>query len=120
MADELTITAKLKFDKNLNAAVEMGVEDVTFDVSGEDYVKRTHSVSTIPAALPLGPITTPGYIFIKNLDDAATLYFYAASTGSIAVKVQPGEAALFRVGSTAPYVASSSGSVEFEYLLVEA
>lgn len=117
MAKELTLNLSLGFAKgNINTSMVSGTQQ--FTVSGTDYVRETMSVPTAVTALPLGAITTPGYIMITNKDTTNYVDVLDAVAGNACVRLMPGEFAVFRFKSTAPAVQAHTAAVKIEYLLI--
>lgn len=119
MANELTITASLKFDKSTKSA-EAGKAGLQLDVAGGDYIAKTQSVGTSQEALVIGEISTPGYIFIRNLDATNYINVRNGSGGADVVKVRAGGVALFELCTATPFVIAYNAPVEIEYTLIEA
>lgn len=118
MADELTISALLRFTKGTKD-VSFSDQSQQFDVTGTDYIQGTQTVGTSEEALAKGDITTPGYVFIRNLDATNFVKVRGATGGVDCVKIKAGEFALFRFAGTAPFVIADTASCEIEYLLIE-
>lgn len=121
MANELTLTGSLSFAKGKVAAVSMSKVGSQFTVSGTNYTRETVSVGTSAfVALDLGGITTPGYIFIQNLDATNYVEIAEATSGTGTIRLLPGEFALFRCDTATPSVKAHTGACVVEYLMVEA
>lgn len=119
MANELTVTANLKFIKG-ESNVFFAKSGVSLDVAGTDYVKRTQTVGTSEEALGLGDLTTPGYILIFNRDSTNFISVRPGTGENNLVKIRAGGIALFECEATAPFVIANAANVQVEYLLIEA
>ena len=119
MANELTISAGLKFVKG-NKSVSFGKSGIQLDVAGDDLTWQTQNVGTSEEALNLGDVTTPGYILIYN-EDATNYMSVRSGTGADnLVKVRPNAIALFECEASAPYVIANTAGVRIHYCLIEA
>jgi len=121
MANELTLSASLKYEKGTRK-VDVGKSGVQLDVAGTDHVTFTQTVGTTEEALKLIDAGTPGYCFIRNLDSANFVEIRAASAGDDCIKIPAGGIALFMLGSdaTAPYAIADTAEVELEVTIIEA
>lgn len=118
MADELTISAFLRFVKG-SKDVQLSQQSMQFDVTGTDYIRGTQIVGTSEEALTKGEITTPGYALIINRDATNYVSIRAATGTANCIKLKAGEFALFRFEATAPFVIANTAACEIEYLLIE-
>ena len=117
MANELSISLTLGFSKsNISTTMTSGTQH--FTVTGTDYVRQTMSVPTSVTALPLGGIATPGYCMITNRDTVNYVEVYTAVAGAAAIKLKPGEWAIFRFTTAAPAVKANTAAVRIDYLLI--
>ena len=112
MANEIEISARMAFSKSSRSSNtdDMNALGLTFTMSGTDYVKGTQTIGTTAEVLGKGEITTPGYLFIKNLDGTNYIELEKASFSTTAgtVKLKAGEVALFRVASSTISTSSMS------------
>lgn len=111
MANELTISASLKFEKN-GALVDGAFGGIQVTVSGDNAMKNVQNVGTSEEALLLGDVVAGGYWLFKNLD--ATNYVEIRQGTGIAdlVRLNAGDIALFRFASdaTAPFVIANTAA----------
>ena len=119
MANELTLTATLKFDKSTKS-VDVGKTGLQLDVAGGDHITKTQSVGTSQEAIVIGEITTPGYIFVRNLDSTNYVEIRDGSSGADVVKVRAGGIALFELATATPFAIANTASCEIEYTIIEA
>lgn len=119
MANELTVTSAISFTK---AGVQIDkASSPQVSVSGTPYQGSVISVSTTEAALPLGNVSTLGYLWLNNID--ATNYIevgvVVSATFYPVVRVNRGESAVFRLAQgITPYVRAHTATSSLEYLLL--
>ena len=121
MANELTLSASLKFAKS-SIDVLFSKSGIQLDVTGDDYAKMTQGVGITEEALDLGHIGTPGYCIMVN-NDATNFVEIRPGTGvADLITIPPGGIAIFKFSAevTAPFVIADTAAVQIEYLLVEA
>jgi hypothetical protein len=121
MADELTVSVSLLFNKSGKRVQFPRGGGQQHDVSGSDFVWKTQLVGASEEALVMGEVTTPGWIIVSNLDSTAYLSIRNATGTGNCVEVKASETQAFRLArtATAPFVISSSGTIEIEYCLIE-
>lgn len=96
---------------------------VTFTINDTDqrYQSGIQTVGTSEEAVNLGDLSgvTLGYAWFKNLDATNFVQIKTATSGTLMVKLKPGEAASFRFGSgiTAPYIIADTASCRVEYVI---
>jgi hypothetical protein len=117
MANELTISARISFNKG--GAIVKRSENINVTVTGDAFSHEVQEVGTSEEALVQGSeLGTPGYMFIKNLN--ATNYVEIGSTtGVYDIKLLAGEIALYRHNSATVYAKANTGACNVEYLLIE-
>jgi len=119
MANELTLSASLAFLKGLSAASASQLAQ-QFSVAGVNFTQETQSIShTAVVALNLGGITTPGYIFIQNLDATNFVKIYDSTGGNACIKLKPLEFALFRCATTTPSAEADTAACIVQFLMIE-
>ena len=114
--NEITITASLSFSKDGKTA-SLAQSPTRFTMTGGDYSEGTLSASSSEAAIALPGSNTEGFLFIKNLSTDTDIL--VGPTGAQNIVVPFGGCALFKCGSTALYYKTSSGTAEFQFLLLE-
>lgn len=122
MANELTVSASLRYSKNgVNIdSDDFGAAGVQIDVTGTEILRHVQLVGTSEEALYVGAdIGTPGYVLMKNLDPTNYVSVRAASGVADLIKLSPGEIALFRLQSTAPYVIANTAACRLAYIVIE-
>lgn len=119
MANELTISATLKYKKG-DRKVEVGKSGIQLDVTGTDFIQKTQTVGTNVEDLDLGDIGTPGYMFVRNLNSTNFVSIRHGASGDNVVKVRAGGVALFELASADPQAIADTAAVEIEYTIIEA
>jgi hypothetical protein len=123
VANEIEISMRMAFSKSSRSANtdDMNALGLTFTMSGTDYVKGTQTIGTTAEVLGKGEITTPGFLFIKNLDGTNYIELEKAtfSTTAGTVKIKAGEVALFRVASSTIYACANTAACDVSYLMIE-
>lgn len=119
MADEITLSASLRFKKgDIDRALSKS--GLHLDVSGDDCVLNSQLVGTTEEPLLLGD-TVPGYLLIFNTDEDNYIEIRPVAGAAVLVKVSPGKVALFELTSNAsqPYVVANTAAVRIEYLAID-
>ena len=116
MSNELSISASLSFSKG-GASVNRA-DGIQVDVTGDAF---THQVQLIgeasEEALVEGTeVGTPGYVFIKNLDDTNSVS--VGITGSYTIELLPGQFALFPAAA-AIFAKAITADCNVEYIIIE-
>lgn len=120
MSDEITVSASLEFAKGLvSDALERTHK--RFTMTGVPFTHRNWLVPDTAGgtALPLGDVTTPGWLLVINLDEDNFVTILNAVAGNACVKLMPGEFALFRCASAAPAMLADTADARVEYLLLQ-
>jgi len=122
MADELSFTFNMQFEKGNAAppAVNSGTQSVT--VSGTYYIHNIQNIATSAENIEKGAITTPGYCWFHNMDGTNYVEIgYDDSGFKPLVKLLKGEwAGPFRLTQATPQAQANTGAVDLEYFMVEA
>lgn len=118
MADELSTSLEVSYSKN-GVTEEISETDL-ITVTGSELVKYIQSVGTSEEALELGQdIGTPGYVYLKNLDDTNFVSIRRASGEGNMIKLLPGEWAWFRMAATAPYAIADTAACRLKVVVFE-
>ena len=90
-------------------------------VAGLDVVHKTQNIGTSEEALDMGDVTTPGWLFLRNLDNTNYVSMRPATGVVDCLEWKAGEAFMCRLarGATAPFMIANTAAVEVEYLLIE-
>ena len=118
MANELTVTVGMAYN-NGGTALNFTTTADQVTVSANFALRSVYTVPLAGASLPLGGITTPGYILIQNKD--ATNFILVGNSGdTLPVRVNAGELVLFRFANgIVPYVIADTAAVVIDYMLIE-
>jgi len=120
MADEVTVTANLAYVKG-GASITYTSGELTFNVTGTHYFANTQEIGTgAYEALDMGSDVSPGWVFMRNLDDANFVEIKGA-TGDAGpmLKLKATECAVFRMVSTAPFAQADTGAIDLEYVIID-
>lgn len=120
MANEITLTAKLKFSKN-STTERLEAEGVSVDVTGTVVLHHRQKIGTVEETLYLGDAGVGGYFMGINRHATAIIELRSGTGATDLVRFSPGKPNLFRISpdATAPYVISDVNNAELEYMLVE-
>lgn len=117
MADELTLVVALTFSKG--GAENQRSESIQVDVTGDSFTHEIQEVGTTEEELAQGAdLGTPGYLFVKNLDDTNYVEI-GSTTGVYDIKLKTGEIALYRHNSGTIYAKANTAACKVEYWLIE-
>lgn len=126
MADEISIGGHLLYKKG-SRDIERFVRELFVDQSGGDYIEASQDVTTTEAALDIGNIGTVGWCYFYNPPttgaNTATNIIIRFTTEVDAIRLKPGEFALFRSADDTIFVDLEDGgatSATLEYLIIEA
>lgn len=120
MADEIKITVKATAENGgFKSAWAFGQFSV--DQAAVGAASGVQAVGTSAENIAGGDVSTPGYLFLKNLDATNFVDIGKDNTGFVAVgRMEPGETACFRVSaSTTIQLKADTASCNVQYLLLE-
>lgn len=115
MANEITSQVTLQVNKNGSNTTRASSKQST--MSGNPVAHAVKSVGfAAHEAVTLGSVTSCGWSFLKNLDatNFVTIGIDVAATFYPVLKLKPGEAAVFRFGTNAPYAKADTAAVLLE------
>lgn len=116
MAGELLIAASLKFSKG-GALFDANFPSTYFDVSGTAGNKLVQAIGITDETLPLGDVSTIGFVMMKNLD--ATNYISVGSDGTLyPIKLKPGEIFLGRWNAAAIHAKANTAICNLEFTII--
>jgi hypothetical protein len=127
MANEIQVTAKLSYTnaaKNIaNQFLQIPNGVGSFNITGQNYSAGTKSFPTTAGgtAIPLGGVGTLGWAMFLNLDSTNYVQILNAASGTVLIRLNAGEIALFRfdAGVTAPVILANTAAVEVQWLILE-
>jgi len=121
MADEITVSASIRYEDSEDADESLSLEDILADVATKKYTKVKVSVGTSEEAVPLGESTSPGWAMFINRDGTNFVSIKVATSGAIFAKLLPGEFALLRLGSgaQAPFWIADTAACQCEVFIVQ-
>lgn len=122
MANEITSSVSVKVSKgSLVQSRASGSLQAT--MSGTHVAAGAMDVPTTAGGtlVPLGSVGTPGVAFVRNVSAAnfVTIGIVVSATFYPVIKLKPGEAWLFRFGTTTPYARADTATVILEYGIIE-
>ncbi len=120
MANELEVSATIKFTKNSIVRLrESGT--IQRDVTGANSLEHVQTIGTSEEAITLGDITVGGYAFFKNLDSTNYIELRQATGASDFCRLLAGDVALFRISPdmTAPYAIADTASCDLLVMMVD-
>lgn len=120
MAGELKITIIGKLN-NGGYKVDWSNGQKSIDQSAVGAASGVQSVGTSAENIDGGDVSTPGYLFLKNLDSTNFVEFGVDSSGFVKVgKIEAGEEACFRVAaSTTVQLKADTATCKVAYILTE-
>jgi len=126
MANEITITLQMLLN-NGGVTDNHSSGSIAIDQTSAKMIRNVQTIGTTEEALVLGDVVTPGYCVVINLDvtnfvELGVFGFIdgIGTTGFIGfLKLNPGEQALFRLSTTAPYAKADTVAVELFYIIYE-
>lgn len=126
MADEIKLSIALSYAKAGRSASTrgMGLEALEIDVAGTDFIGPfTQIVTTTAVALEAGGTTATGYVVIKNIEATNTSNYILVrngATGADVIRLNNGEAAVFRAAASTIFLDVDANSCEALILVIEA
>lgn len=114
MADEITTTFSLSVAKG-SLVEEYKPGTTRADLTSNLGAGGVQSIATSETALVTTNATAGGYFFARNLD--ATDFVEIGVTGTMIVKLLPGEWCCFRAGTAAIYATADSNPCDLQYRL---
>ena len=120
MADEIKLTIKGKVT-NGEYKTDWSFSQFSVDQAASGAASGVQSVGTSAENIAGGDVSTPGYLFLKNIDGTNYVDVGVDNTGFVAMaKLKAGEQACFRVaGSTTIQLKANTATCKVQYLLLE-
>jgi hypothetical protein len=101
MANEISVSASLSASKN--GATIAASDSLSITMAGDQMISNVQIVPAASEAILLGDVTTPGYVYIKNLDPVNFVSISVLATavaGTSFAKLLPGQFCVFPAVST--------------------
>ncbi len=120
MAGELVASGTFVFSKN-NVVISEASGSLSITVtSNNQFAQKGFSAIVADTALPLGPVTAPGWLFIQNRDVTNFVTLKRAVGGATISKLLPGEFCMLRLdpGITVPSTAADTAPCNIDYAVL--
>lgn len=115
MADELSINLTLSYSKGGDS---VRISDTwKEDISGDGHIDNVQNIGTSEESVTLGDISTPGYVFIENLDSTNYVEI-AATTTEYCVKLGAGQMCLFPLDGTTLFAKANTAACNVRFLAI--
>ena len=125
MANELTVTTSIEYDKN-NHQLSFTPDAHRVTVSGEQHSAGVQALTTTHEAIALNEVAagSQGWAWFRNIGtDKATHIKVGVNNADNSFtevfNLQGGEFAIMRLGGTALYAESSTGTLHLQYSVIE-
>lgn len=121
MADEIKLTVKGKV-ANGSYKTDWNLGQLSITQSAVGAASGVQAIGTSAENIAGGDVSTPGYLFLKNLDSTNFVEVGKDVSASFEklIKLQPGEEAVFRVAdSTTIQLKADTAACDVMYLLLE-
>jgi hypothetical protein len=121
MANELTLTASFRFDKNGAVIAPAPANNRRFTINGDAAITNIQSIGTSNETLQLGDVAAPRFVFLRNLSNAATISI-GHTSGTYPLLLPAGGIALlpWNGATHAAIHAVASAAANLEYAIVPA
>lgn len=122
MANEISIQANLAVRKSFLTARRQQSRSFTLNAASPAKAAGIASIGfAAHEAIPMGDVATAGWAWFENLD--ATNYVQIGVDVSAAfhpiIKLMPGEFAVVRLATNAPYAKANTAAVKLDYEIFE-
>jgi hypothetical protein len=121
-ASPISVTSILSLS-SAPISTQLTVSGLAVAMTGSKYVQGVMNVPTTPGgtAIPVSALANLGYAMLVNLDTTNYVQVLSAVSGTVVLKLLPGDVALFRFdsGITAPALLAHTGTVNVQYLILE-
>jgi len=124
MADELTITLSVQFDKGSLDYTFPATAPAAVTITGDDMVLHTQEIGTSEEAIILGDVdisANTGAWFVGINRDTTNYIEIRPGTGvADMIRMEPGEPCFFKIPptATAPFAVADTAACKLEYMLV--
>lgn len=117
MAGELSLTVSLSFEKSGRKA--SASKSFSVDVSGDKFTDIIQEIGTSEEAVDIGDIGTAGWCYCENLDSTNYVEIRPGSGVADLIKVEAGEACLFRLTLNGPYAIANTAACDCRFVIIE-
>lgn len=120
MANEISASASISASKN-GASVSASIA-VTATMAGDQMISNVQIVGTASEAIALGDVSTPGYVFIRNLDSTNFVSISVLATavaGTSFTKLLAGDFCIFKAVSTQITAIADTAPVNLQVIVIE-
>ncbi len=118
----IQITAMLSL-AGAGVSVQLQTAGLTVTMSGSKYIEGIMNVPTTSGGtvIPVSALANLGYAMFLNMDPTNYVQLLSAASGTVLIKLLPGDVALFRFdGSvTAPALLAHTAASNVQYLILE-
>ena len=120
MAGENTVSASLKFSKG-GLADALSVSSLSADMTGTRLIHQIQKIGTSSEQLTAASLSTGGWWMFVNRSTSGTIDILPVFGENPAIRLNPGEVALYRTATTAsPYAIASAADRLLEFFKLEA
>jgi hypothetical protein len=118
MSSEITINLRLRVQKDfLDHREDPGTFRV--DMTGSNATGGVQAIGTSGEALSVTDVSTPGYAYFRNLGPTNFVEIGTGTTTFVAfARLKVGEAAIMRLGTTAPTARANTAPVNLQYYIL--
>jgi hypothetical protein len=118
MANEITLQLKMTVAKGFLAHRE-DPGTLLVDMTGTNATGGVQAIGTSGEALSVTDVSTPGYAYFRNLGPTNFVEIGTGTTTFVAfAKLKAGEAAIMRLGTTAPTARANTAPVNLQYYIL--
>lgn len=122
MANELALNLSLVFNKN-NITIQEAINSLLITVTGNGLNSiNSYTLTTSDTAIPLGSVSSAGgWLFVRNLDPTNYITVKSAVSGTVMIRLLPGEFCIFRMDPTitAPSFQAHTGSCVVQFCVFD-
>ena len=126
MANELQVSASVSYEKD-NHQLSFTPDTQSITVAGEQHTAGVQALSTTHEALSLNEVgaAAQGWAWFRNIGTSTDTHIKvgvnnADNSFTEVFNLQGGEFAIMRLGDTALYAESSTGTLYLQYSIIEA
>ena len=118
MADELTVSINISYI-NGSRTHEVSAGNLSLD-AGNLFFDTIQAIGTSAEAIVTGDITSPGYIFMQNLDSTNYVTIRTGSGGADVIKMAAGDIAFFKLSGTTPFGIANTAACDLRVCVFKA